>query len=125
LAIAIKILQKAKDEIKGIQCNSDEDSLRQLIIACFSISIKFFENLKKQLKKSELHLNFGPESIGHLIPLTVGHRDRPTEREERYIKTVMGLSDFMHKDDQTAEEDPRRPPASLGTRYIVNRFQPP
>ena len=105
---AIKMLQKSKDEIKGIQCKSDEDSLRQLIIACMSISIKFFENLKKQLKKSELQLNFGSEQIGHLIPLTVGHRDRPTEKEVRYMKTVMGLSGFLHNDDQTIEDDPSK-----------------
>ena len=70
--------------------------------------IKFFENLKKQLKKSELQLNFGPEQIGHLIPLTVGHRDRPTEKEVRYMKTVMGLSGFLHNDDQTIEDDPSK-----------------
>lgn len=105
LALTIKVLQKSKDEIKGIQCNSDEDSLRQLMIACLSISIKFFENLKKQLRKSELHLNFGPEQIGHLVPLTVGHRDRPTDRELRYIKTVMALGDFARRDNQAAEDE--------------------
>lgn len=34
--------------------------------------------------------------MGHLIPLTVGHRDRPTPKETRYIETLMELSEFKY-----------------------------
>lgn len=31
--------------------------------------------------KSEVKFNFDTKNLGHLIPLTVGHRDRPNEVE--------------------------------------------
>lgn len=36
------------------------------------------------------------KDIGHLIALSVGHTDRPTELEANYIKTVMKSSDFRY-----------------------------
>jgi hypothetical protein len=47
------------------------------------------------MKKYETQFNFGPEQLGHLIPLTVGHRDKPKEREKKYIETVMQHSGFL------------------------------
>jgi hypothetical protein len=64
-------------------------------MALFSIIIKFFERLKKQLKKSEVLINFGEKELGHLVPLTVGHRDKPTEDETRHIRNVMRKSNFL------------------------------
>ena len=70
--------------------------MKQIILACLQIVQKFFENLKKQLKKSEFYINFGEEDVGHLIPLTVGHTDRPTEDEAKYIRTVIKHSNFRY-----------------------------
>ena len=55
---------------------------------------KFFENLKKQLKKSEIAINFGPKHVGHLIPLSTGHRNKPTDPEINYIHNAIKLSEF-------------------------------
>lgn len=73
---------------------SNDDPLKQMIMACIMSLSTFFEGLKKLLKKYEVKYNFGPESLGHLIPLSVGHRDQPKDKEIRYIKNVMALSDF-------------------------------
>ena len=89
VAQTIKVLISCKDEIKTIQCKSEEDSLKQLITACLSIVLKFFELLKKQLKKSEVQINFEPREIGHLVPLSIGHKNKPTESETQYIRTVL------------------------------------
>lgn len=75
----IKVVQNCKDEIKNTHCKREEDSIQQLSYACLQIILKFFENLKKQLKKSEFYINFEVKDIGHLIALTVGHTDKPTE----------------------------------------------
>jgi hypothetical protein len=56
--------------------------------------LKFFEGLKKQLKKAETLINFDSRDVGHLIPLTVGHENKPTELEICYIKRVMGTALF-------------------------------
>lgn len=34
--------------------------------------------------------------VGHLIPLTIGHKNKPTDSEIHYIKTIMKLSDFKY-----------------------------
>ena len=34
--------------------------------------------------------------VGHLIALTVGHTDRPTDVEARYMKIVMKSSNFKY-----------------------------
>jgi hypothetical protein len=60
------------------------------------IILKFFENLKKQLKKSEFYINFEVKDIGHLIALSVGHTEKPTDQEARYIKTIIKSSDFKY-----------------------------
>ena len=94
----IKVLHESKEEIKGHQEHQKgvEDSLYQILIACFSIVTKFFETLKKQLKKAEQQVNIGASQVGHLVPLTVGHGDRPTGREESYIQTLLNISDFNY-----------------------------
>ena len=94
VAEIIKTLHAGKEEIKNTQCKRPNDSLRWLIIACLSMLIKFFENLKKQLKKSEIAINFGPRQVGHLIPLSTGHRNKPTDPEINYIHHVIKLSEF-------------------------------
>jgi hypothetical protein len=96
----IKIVQNCKDEIKGTQCHKEEDSMKHLSYACLSIILKFFENLKKQLRKSEHFLNFNIMDVGHLIALSVGHTDRPTDEEARYIKIVMKSSNFKYNPDE-------------------------
>lgn len=94
----VKILHKNKEEIKNqyMHQKGEDDSLYQLLMVCFKETTKFFETLKKQLKKAELQTNIGAEEVGHLIPLTVGHRDRPTNKETRYIETLMELSEFKY-----------------------------
>ena len=89
------VLKQSRDEIKAELINTKQDGPQQLILVAMSIVIKFFENLKKFMKKAE-NLNLGPAQLGHLIPLTVGHRDRPTDREDKYIKSVMKLANFNY-----------------------------
>ena len=60
--------------------------------------------MKKQLKKAEDQINFGPQDVGHLVPMTVGHKNRPTEEEEEYIKTVIAQSDFRFIEEEFKEE---------------------
>jgi hypothetical protein len=51
-------------------------------------------------------MNFGPLDVGHLIPLSVGHKDKPTEIETIYIRQVMALSDFWYdRPDKDKESD--------------------
>ena len=52
----IKILHKNKEEIKSQYQHQkgEDDSLYQLLMVCFKETTKFFDNLKKQLKKAEL-----------------------------------------------------------------------
>lgn len=50
--------------------------------------------MKRHLKRSEKSVNFSAEDIGHVIRLTVGHRNKPTETEINYINTVLRTSDF-------------------------------
>ena len=76
------------------------DSLRWLIVATISILIKFFEQIKKQLKKSEFHINFGPIDVGHLIPLSVGHKNKPTDPEINYIHRMIQHSGFQYKKEE-------------------------
>jgi hypothetical protein len=38
--------------------------------------------------------------VGHLIALSVGHTDRPTDEEARYIKIVMKSSNFKYNPDE-------------------------
>ena len=96
VALIIKVLQQSKEEIKGLNCKSEEDGLKQLTLACVLIIIKFFETLKKQLKKAESQINFGPKDVGHLVPLTTGHKGKPNDVEIRYIRQVLRLSDFRY-----------------------------
>jgi hypothetical protein len=93
------VLKQGKDEIKGLPCQNNEDCVKQLILACLHSLSHFFDGLKKLMKKYESKYNFGPEQIGHLIPLTVGHRDRPKEREKKYIETIMAMSGIIPRRD--------------------------
>lgn len=97
-------MKTAKDEIKGLQFKNDEESLKQVILACMHNVSHFFDGLKKLMRKYETKYNFGPEQVGHLIPLTVGHRDRPKEREKKYIETIMSIGGIL---------PPRNPPPTL------------
>ena len=72
LVVISKMLKQAKDEINLIPLSG---SLKQLIMAIILSLITFFEQLKKLMKKVEVKHNFSPQTLGHLIPLTVGHRD--------------------------------------------------
>lgn len=60
------------------------------------ISLNFFETLFKQLKKSESYINFEASDLGHLVALSVGHTDKPTDEETRYIRTLMKNSGFKY-----------------------------
>jgi hypothetical protein len=86
-----------------MSCKRPNDSLRWLIVATLSILIKFFEQLKKQLKKSEMHINFGVKDVGHLIPLSVGHKDKPTDSEINYIHKMIKISGFQYKKEEILE----------------------
>jgi len=65
-------------------------------MACISVALKFFETLKKQMKKMETLNDFGIKEVGHLIPVTVGHRDAPHEWEMNHIKVIMKESNFKY-----------------------------
>ena len=62
--------------------------------------LKFFETLKKQLKKSESQINFEDKDVGHLIPLTVGHKNKPNEIEAQYIRSIINLSKFKYMPEE-------------------------
>lgn len=96
IAQIVRVLQTGKDEIKSLQCKTEEDPLKQLVLACLTTALKFFESLKKHLKKAEVQVNFDERDVGHLVPLTVGHRDKPTDVEAKYIRTVIRSSEFRY-----------------------------
>lgn len=50
------------------------------------------------MKKSEAKFNFDEKQLGHLVPLTVGHRDNPTGREIRYLETIFKSSGFLENE---------------------------
>lgn len=114
IVVLMKQMEKCKDDIKNLNIASpdEEITLNSLTIASLTILIKFFDNVKKLLKKSEQCCQFDEKALGHLVPLTVGHRDRPTETEVRYIKTVMKHSGFVHHSDDSVES----PVPNLGPR---------
>ena len=119
----IKTLNKSKYEIKCLQCRTREDSLKQLSIACLSIVLKFFEGLKKQLKKSESLIKFNAIDVGHLIPLTIGHKNKPTDSEIAYTKTIMKLSDFKYDKHNTAPVGPS-PLIETNKSSLLPKVQP-
>ena len=55
------------------------------------------------MKKSEIHINFGPLDVGHLIPLSVGHKDKPTDSEINYIHKMIKISGFQYKKEEILE----------------------
>lgn len=59
-----------------------------------SIVFEFFDKLKRNLKRAEKSINFSAEDVGHVIRLSVGHRNKPTELEINYINTVLRSSKF-------------------------------
>jgi len=117
--VIIKVLQQALEEIKDC---ADCD-LKQLVIACLTLIIKFFVALKDTLKKVILKhkSNFTPDQIGHLVPLTVGHRDRPTEKEMHYIRLVMKQSNFFPQEDDN-ELPQKLIPASDSESIDINHL---
>lgn len=108
IVIIQKQLEKSKDDIKNLNITGHEEevNLHSMVAACFTNLHRFLDNLKKLLKKSEQRCQFDEKSVGHLVPLTVGHRDRPTDTEVRYLKTVMKHSGFIYEGD---EADSPRP----------------
>lgn len=64
--------------------------------------------------------NLTSSELGHLVPLTVGHRDSPIDSEVKYIKQIWRLANFLKNDDESLEsagnlcgsppDAPRRPP---------------
>ena len=113
IAIIQKQLEKCKDDIKNLTISEqdEEGNLHQLVAACLTNLHRFFDNLKKLLKKSEQRCQFDETTLGHLVPLTVGHRDRPTETEVRYLKTVIRRSGFLY-----GGEDPPDSPVLIGAQ---------
>lgn len=66
---------------------------------CLQITQKFIDNLKYLAQKTLNNRTIRPEHVGHLVPLTVGHRDPPREdKEVPYIDAVIGLSSFRYED---------------------------
>lgn len=58
-------------------------------------------------KKVAISAKIGPEHVGHLIPLTVGHRDPPREdREVPYIEAIFRLSNFKYEDPDILAPSP-------------------
>ena len=102
LVLLQKQIEKSKEDIKNLNISGlyEEVRIHSLVQACFTIILKFLDNVKKLLRKSETKTQFDETTIGHLVPLTVGHRDRPTEQEVRYIKTVVRHSGFFYQDEQ-------------------------
>lgn len=104
VAIVQKQLEKCKDDIKNLNISGDEEvSLHSMAAACLTNLLRFFDNLKRLLKKSEQRCQFDDKEVGHLVPLTVGHRDRPTETEVRYLKTVIRQSGFIYEGEESAD----------------------
>ena len=57
----LKVGKSAREELKTLSevaCEQSISQLVSLVMACFTITLQFFENLKKQLKKSEMANNF-------------------------------------------------------------------
>ena len=100
IACIIQVLKGCKEEVKGTLCKFEEDSLKQIVLQTLIIVLKFFESLFKQLRKSESHINFEASDVGHLVALSVGHTDKPTEEESRYIKTIMKNSNFKYDPEE-------------------------
>jgi len=50
-----------------------------------------------------MHINFGPLDVGHLIPLSVGHKDKPTDPEINYIHKIIKISGFQYKKEEILE----------------------
>jgi hypothetical protein len=88
LLCVVNFLQQAKNFAKSVVCRQEEDSFKQLTLACLSILHEFFDKLKNKLKRAEKLVNFEPDDIGHIVSLVVGHRNKPTEMETDYITTI-------------------------------------
>ena len=76
----------------NIECKHED--CKYLINGCLSIITKFFENAKKIAREFEI---MDPTSLGHLVPITVGHRDKPNEKEMVHIKLLLDNSGFITK----------------------------
>lgn len=100
ITILLKVIYACKDEIKHLNCHKEDDSLKMLVQTSVNIVYKFFESLKKNLKRAEEHINFGSLDVGHLIPLNVGHLEKPSEEESKYIQFVMDASEFKYVPDE-------------------------
>jgi len=48
-------------------------------------------------------INFGQIDVGHLIPLSVGHSNKPTDSEINYIHKMIKLSGFQYNKEEILE----------------------
>ena len=60
------------------------------------------------MKESERVNNLGPETVGHLIPLSIGHTDRPTEYESKYINNILTKCEFTGIPPDNTQNDMTR-----------------
>ena len=60
---------------------------------------------KLQFEGSYVYSPLMPVSeIGHLVPLTCGHRSKPSRHEERMLESLIRDSGFLDEPNQTSEE---------------------
>ena len=76
------------------QASDDQIELKQLINFTLTTCEDFFQTMIELMKESERVNNLGPETVGHLIPLSIGHTDRPTEYESKYINNILTKCEF-------------------------------
>lgn len=63
--------------------------LKRIIDFTLNLCHEFFENIAELLKESERVNKFDDNTLGHLVPLTAGHIERPSEFESRYFETIL------------------------------------
>ena len=104
-------IQRSREDVKNVEIRNfvqpNEIDLQQLIVTCLEMTQKFIDNLKYLAKKTSISAKIGPEHIGHLIPLTVGHRDPPREdKEVPYIEAIFRLGNFRYEDPDILAPSP-------------------
>jgi hypothetical protein len=76
------------------------------------------------LKKSEFYIDFDVKDIGHLVALSVGHTDRPTETEAKYLKTVMKSSNFKYESNELEGVSPSPLHQPVITSSLLPKIEP-
>jgi hypothetical protein len=87
ICFAIKMTDNSVKEIEMLWSNQEE--LLKIILESLKVVHHFLTSLKQIVTELEIQNNIGVDQLGHLVPLTVGHRDKPTEKEVKYIKKVI------------------------------------